>query len=241
MIYEALKGPLLDLLKAPTDPPPPPIGSPDSVEVFRASPRFLWMRLLVHFGSVTPALVLELLLMFAERLAALDPSVTLASSIALALTLVVVLVRYFLIRLDYDMRYYVVTDRSLRIRQGALTIQESTFTFANVQNLSIHQGPLERLFGIANLYVETAGGTAGGGASDGQGASYHHGVLAGIHNAQALRDRILVLLRTYRDAGLGDHEDRGEPKFHANRPDAALDRLREIADAVRALKAALER
>jgi uncharacterized membrane protein YdbT with pleckstrin-like domain len=137
------------------------------------------------------------------------------------------------------MRYYIVTDRSLRIRQGALTIQESTYTFANVQNLTIRQGPVERLFGISNLHVETAGGAAAS-QSEEPGGFHHHGVLAGIDNAPEVRDRILTLLRAYRDAGLGDREDR--PKAAQGRPEAPrLERLQEILTELRALKGALDR
>ena len=43
-------------------------------------------------------------------------------------------------------------------------VQEKTMTFSNVQNVSIRQGPMQRLFGIADLEVRTAGG---GSSSDG--------------------------------------------------------------------------
>ncbi len=43
--------------------------------------------------------------------------------IVLAGTVLASVVKYYLIRIDYDMRYYVVTDRSLRIREGALSPQ----------------------------------------------------------------------------------------------------------------------
>ncbi|HKO93098.1 MAG TPA: PH domain-containing protein, partial [Polyangiaceae bacterium] len=121
-------------------------------------------------------------------------------------TVVLMLVRYFLIRLDYDMRYYVLTDRSLRIRRGAWTIEESTFTFANVQNLTLHQGPLERLLGITHLEIDTAGGGVQKNAKDPGSSMQHQGRLDGIDpkTAVELRDRILHLVRSYRDAGLGD-------------------------------------
>ena len=68
---------------------------------------------------------------------------------------------YFSLRLNYEMRWYKVTDRSLRIRAGVWNVHEMTMTFANVQNISITQGPLERLFGISDVRVETAGGGGG--------------------------------------------------------------------------------
>ncbi|MHC4448161.1 MAG: PH domain-containing protein, partial [Planctomycetota bacterium] len=156
----------------------------------------------------------------------------------LGLTLAATVVKYYHLRLDYDMRYYVITDRSLRIREGVLIVAESTFTYANVQNLRIEQGPLERLLGISNLVVDTAGGA--GASSDEKSGSHfgrpHQGVLRGVANATAVRDQMLALLKRYRDAGLGDPEDRlREPATSARRfSPAMVERLREIRDEFRA-------
>ena len=67
---------------------------------------------------------------------------------------------YVALHLRYDTTWYVVTDRSLRIRRGIWVIEETTITFENVQNVSITQGPLERAFGIATLVVDTAAAAA---------------------------------------------------------------------------------
>lgn len=234
-MYAAFKSGLLSLLRAPAGPPAPPIGTTGEIEVFRADPRFLSLRLIVWGVGLGVAIIAELIWIVLE-----DHGGRMALAIGLLiLTLVVGLVKYWLIRIDYDMRYYVITDRSLRIRDGALIINEATFTYANVQNLRIIQGPLERLLGIANLELETAGGAGGSSAERsnqleralGRG---HEGVLRGVANARAVRDRIMSLLKQFRDAGLGDPEDRGPaaPGRAAGRrlPPAAMQRLREIRD-----------
>ena len=41
MIFKRIKPRLLRLLRAPTEPPEPPVGSPESVQTFRAAPNFL--------------------------------------------------------------------------------------------------------------------------------------------------------------------------------------------------------
>ena len=41
------------------------------------------------------------------------------------------------------MRYYIVTDRSQRVRQGAWLLREMTITHANLQNHRLVQGPVE--------------------------------------------------------------------------------------------------
>ena len=46
MLYEACKGLVLAVMKTPGEPPEAPAGSHASVQVFRASPRYLSYRLL---------------------------------------------------------------------------------------------------------------------------------------------------------------------------------------------------
>jgi len=245
MIFKRIKPPLLRLLKAPTGPPDPPIGSPESVQTFRAAPNFLTYQIITWGLGFAVGLISEIVFLV---LAHTDDEgtwkeITLAYGV-FGITLLLTIVKYFLIRLDYDMRYYIVTDRSLRIREGALLIHEATFTYANVQNLKIHQGPIERLLGISNLIVETAGGAGGKTeGSHGPGAfphfHGHQGVFRGIKNPGEVRDQILRLLKQYRDAGLGDPEDHRRamlpvPSAGYSSP-AALTRLREIRDELRLL------
>ena len=239
MIYEAIKDQLLALLKAPMCPPDPPAGSENSVQTFQADPNFLKLRLIVWGGGFAVGIFIEVLMIVLDwgEEAGKD-HVSWLGWLLLFLTILGAIAKYFLIRIDYDMRYYVVTDRSLRIREGALLIQESTYTFANVQNLKINQGPLERVLGLSNLLVETAGGSGSSGG-DQHGKSpfgqAHEGRLRGIANAREVRDQILVLLRRYRDAGLGDPEDRAlaalQPAGAGFSPEA-IERLREIRNEV---------
>lgn len=50
---------------------------------------------------------------------------------------------YLLQRLNYELSWYIVTDRSLRIRIGIWIVEEITMTFDNIQNLRITAGPLQ--------------------------------------------------------------------------------------------------
>lgn len=226
----------MQLLQAPEHPPEPPLGSPGSVQVFRASPRYLTLQLIRHFGSIGTALLFELI-----GWAAIVPLpggrtvFAIVATLIVGSTLILMLGRYFLIRIDYDMRFYVLTDRSLRIRRGAWTVEESTYTFANVQNITLHQGPLERWLGITHLEVETAGGGASKGGPDAAEALNHQGRLDGIDpdTASELRDRILRHIRDYRDAGLGD-EPRRPPRDNTTAQSATL--LRAIIDELRQIR-----
>jgi len=143
------------------------------------------------------------------------------------------------VRVDYDLRYYVITDRSVRVREGAWTVQEKTVTFANVQNVRLEQGPLERWFGVSNVRVDTAGG---GMAGAGQHAvAVAHGVqLAGLEDAAAIRDLILARTRARADAGLGDQDEPRAATDAARWSPEHVAALHELAGAARALHAAAQ-
>jgi hypothetical protein len=176
---------------------------------------------------------------FGKEVDLIESTYDLPLVVTLALTVLAFAGKCIAILVDYDLRYYIVTDRNLRIRQGALIIQEATYTFANVQNVRIDQGPLERLFGISTLTIQTAGG---GGKSDKEGGFQnilqagpgHEGVIRGVANPVELRDRIQALVKRHRDAGLGDPDDIG-----AGAPRDVDSVLHSIRDELRAVHAAL--
>jgi len=144
-------------------------------------------------------------------------------------------VLYVTTRLNFDMRWYVITDRSLLIREGVWIVREITLTFANAQNVRTTQGPLQRLFGFSNVEVDTAGGGGGGGGHEGKGTAPHRAILRGLDKAPLVRDLILEHLRQHRTAGLGDPDDRIGASQRAFNP--AL--LREILKEAKILRAAL--
>ena len=58
---------------------------------------------------------------------------------------------FFSQRLNYVLRWYMVTDRSLRIRSGVFNMQELTMTFSNIQEDSCNRrGPLQKLLKLAD-------------------------------------------------------------------------------------------
>jgi membrane protein YdbS with pleckstrin-like domain len=237
MIYEAIKGLLLYLLQAPGQPPDPPAGSPGSVRVFRAAPQFLYYKLVVVglvfiVFTLMPGIVM-LFLAFNPVMPAVAKVIVAAVTACFLLGGVAA---YFTTRLEYDMRYYLITDRSLRIREGVWTIQEVTLTYANVQHLEIRQGPIQQLLGISDLVVRTAGGAVVVVNQQQQGGPLgHQGILMGIDNAEEIRDLINGHLKHYRHAGLGDPEERrGARARGADQwSPAAMERLHEIRDELR--------
>jgi membrane protein YdbS with pleckstrin-like domain len=162
---------------------------------------------------------------------------TILEIVALSALVVQLPFSLLLARLDWELRWYAATDRSLRLREGVLEVREMTLTYANVQNVSIRQGPLQRLLGIADLVVQTAGGGAADDDAKDETTKHglHEGRLRGIDNAEAVRDLILGHLRRVRDAGLGDAEDAVLP---AGEP-PALAAAQAVLAETRALRAAL--
>ena len=106
------------------------------------------------------------------------------------------------LRLDYELRHYLVGDKSLRVSQGAIVRREVTLSYANVQNLEVTAGPFETLFGIKSLTISTAGGSSRPGE-----ANPHHATLEGLKNADEVKRLILGMLKGQKDSGLGEPAD----------------------------------
>lgn len=206
------------LLRAPTDPPRVPAGAYRIAEVVRASPRYLSYQLLGVFVGLAVELAVLGVAVVSALAAGKPVALLVIAPVALVLTLILVL-NAFAVRIDYALRHYVITDRSLRVREGAWTVTEMTLTFANVQNVRIEQGPIQRLFRISDLVVDTAGGGSAT-AGHGRAASGHRVTLAGLEDAAAVRDRVLAYVKQYgRTSGLGDLD---EERAIAQRPAADL-------------------
>lgn len=190
-------------LKLPTDPPHIPMGGREA-RVFRAARGYLKYRY-VKLTIASIIAVPELIGLFGGLFAWNWIIGIIVTFLAAVVFVGIVVFLVAAIRLEYDLRQYLVTDRSLRIRGGAISVVEVTITYANIQDVEISQGPLQRWFGIADLIVHTAGGSKGP-KGEGGGMS-HRGSLAGIDKPRELRDYILERLRNYRDSGLGDPDD----------------------------------
>jgi membrane protein YdbS with pleckstrin-like domain len=145
----------------------------------------------------------------------LFPALTAFEFLGVVIYLVQLPITYALVRLEYEQRWYIVTDRSLRIRSGLVSLRESTMSFANLQQVTVTQGPLQRVLGIADVQVRSAGGGSGESHEKGQADdSMHVGIFHGVENAIEIRDLILERLRQYRAAGLGDPDDSRESGSH---------------------------
>ena len=248
-MYERAKAWVLWLLKVPPE-PLDPMGDVQSLRVFRAAPGYLsymtvgWCLSQIVILGIGLAFLVPAFL--ASTFAGLEPVVAGLALLAAIVFVVQATITYFALRLSYEMRWYKVTDRSLRIRSGVWGVHEMTMTFANVQNINITQGPLERLFGISDVKVQTAGGGASGSHSEGVGSDLHVGVFRGVDSPEDIREMMMARLRRVRGTGLGDLDDvrELEPRpVQATELGATPEFLRllaEFRDEARALRRAAE-
>jgi membrane protein YdbS with pleckstrin-like domain len=201
-IYSGIWSVLVSWFRVPDQPPTIPGGGAGAARSFRPAEGFLrylkfyfWFALVLIDGLILVGwLAVTLVWPLAGMLLALP---------ALVVAVLPDIVAYVAIHLRYDTTWYLVSDRSLRIRRGIWLLHETTITYENIQNIRVTQGPLQRFFGIGNVLVETAGG--GSSHQEGAGASLmHRGLIEGVDNAGEIRDVILSHLRKTRTAGLGD-------------------------------------
>ncbi len=94
----------------------------------------------------------------------------------------------------------------------------------------MNANPIERLLGLANVEVQSAGG----GSHDAHGtpSSGHVAKFAGVDNAAVIRDLLVERLRVYRDSGLGE-------KTVETREPLALPAACEVLQETRALRDSL--
>src|SRR4051812_39313247 len=236
------------VLRIPHD-PRPPSADEASVRVFHAAPAYYKYRLVLWGIGTAFALCfgafffggLNLALMSDRHVPGLVRALVLAVSVIVSLLFLAHAVfSLAVVRLDYEKRWYVVTDRSLRVREGVVRVREMTVTYANIQNVSVMQGPIQRALGLADLQVETAGGGVAHANQKQVGLNLHVAWFRGIDNAEEIRALIQDRLRKLKDAGLGDHDDHHvQPVQSCAGPAPALfEALRAVHTEATALRAA---
>jgi len=235
-VYEGVWAVLAGLFKTPREGPTLPVRAGEACDTFHPAPGYLrylklwfWIGLVIVDGSIAIA---WLLIATANRQLGLALAVP-----ALLLATLPDVVAYLAIHLRYDTMWYVLTEHSMRLRRGIWVIGEVTITYENIQNVAVRSGPVQRLFGIADVAVETAG--AGASHGEPSRAVSNRGLIQGVADAARIRELIMLRVRHSTTAGLGE-----EP-----RPDASTAArgawtgahnalLRDIRDELRALHSA---
>jgi membrane protein YdbS with pleckstrin-like domain len=247
-MYKAFRSWTERLLRIPDDPDAPP-GDETSTRLFLAAPnyyRYLLVQWVLRTAIAVAVVVpMEIIPMITSMTRAMDraiPQAFMFRAPALIIAIVIVqrLFALAVVRLDFEKRWYLVTNRSLRVREGVVRVREMTITFANIQNISISQGPIQRLLGIADLRVDTAGG--GSHKKEQGGEENLHGVrFRGVNNAEEIRDLINTRLRQLKDSGLGDQDDISAAAVTTAGGASLVGPLREILSEATALRETVAR
>ena len=133
-IYQGIWRVVVRWFRVPEAPPSLPAGAGDRVRSFRPSNGFLrylklefWILLMLG-GAILTGLWIALII--------IEPFIgLLVTPLALAVLVLPGIVAYVAVHLQYDATWYVLSDRSMRIRRGIWTIRETTLTYSNVQNV----------------------------------------------------------------------------------------------------------
>lgn len=204
--YRGIWGVITGWFMVPETPPALPPLDQEAVKSFKPAKGFLdYLRFFFWVGLVIVDVIFTAIWI---AIFIWNPLVgLLITPLALSIIVLPDVIVYIAIHLRYDTTWYVLSDRSLRIRRGIWVIHETTLTFENIQNVNVRQGPIQRWFKIADLMVSTAGGGGGVSAESGHGASLlgpHVGLIEGIANANEIRELIMNRIKSSRSGGLGD-------------------------------------
>jgi membrane protein YdbS with pleckstrin-like domain len=237
------------LLRIPAAPEPPP-GDEHTTKIFHAAPnyfKYLWFIWAIKSLVLVLAVIFVLFgiaaaILFNRHHAGTGGVLISVLVIEFVIFGLMVFSRLFslaMVRLDYEKRWYIVTDRSLRVREGIVNVQEMTVNFANIQNISISQGPIQRWLQIADLKVDTAGGGSIQPHGQHQLHNLHTAFFRGVNNALEIRELIQARLRHLKDSGLGDHEE-VKTSITSTGDSRLIEALREVHEETQKLNAALQ-
>lgn len=254
---------LLALLKVPPPPSPPDDGGQAGLVSFRAAKPFLYLQLIkMAFGQAGALLGLILVFsggVFGFRIpdgsdfapANPGPGAIVAQvlfdwieTLGLIGFFLQLPVSFLLVILDYEQRCYYLSARSIRIREGVRRIREMTFTYDNIQEMSVQQGPLQRLLGIADLRVRTAGGGVGGEEKSSRAgdasASFHIGYFRGVADPSQIRETIRERLRRRQQRRDEEPDSPAAASTATGAPADATEAARSLAREARQLRRQLE-
>src|ERR1051325_11538737 len=118
---------ILDLMRVPAEPHPPD-GSSGSIRIFRSGRNYYRWRLILWLGAHLVVLILVTILVFAlfRVMRVATPWVRFAAEALVALLVIGFLgssiFTFLQQRLNYELLWYIVTDRCLRVRSGILNV-----------------------------------------------------------------------------------------------------------------------
>jgi uncharacterized protein len=131
-----------------------------------------------------------------------------------------------------SLRYEILDDEVIVIA-GILTKSVKHVPYRTVTNLKVTRGPVDRLFGLGSLAIQTAGMSGTTGAEEN---------LVGLSDVQDVYEEVAARLRRFRSAMAADQAGEGaEPAPSIPTPARDERVLGEILDELRAIRAHVTR
>ncbi len=132
------------------------------------------------------------------------------------------------------------TMPEIYVRKGIITVTEKHVPFRTITNISSKAGPLDRIFGIGSVEIQTAGFSGGA-----QAGAKPEEKLEGLHIFESVRDFVLRELRRFTGQYVTGTEviapsDVPLTRFEGVLQDEILITLREIRDSVAPIRELLE-
>ncbi|KAF0126725.1 MAG: membrane-flanked domain protein [Elusimicrobia bacterium] len=132
-----------------------------------------------------PAAVLAAVLMFAE----VDPPGTVIIPLFMGLFLLIAFLLAIWIPAFYRSLEYSIDDDAIRCNSGVFWKRRVTVPYSKVTNVDITQGPVQRMYGVGSVHVQTAGA---GGAQGGMAEL----AFMGVRNLEGVREAIMTRVKT---------------------------------------------
>jgi hypothetical protein len=99
----------------------------------------------------------------------------------------------------YKSLEYVIDSDSIKMRKGVFWRKSVTVPYTKITNIDVTQGPLQRVFNIGTIHIQTAG------ASGPRGAEAELKLL-GVRDLEGLKDTIMARIRGYTISGTSDSQ-----------------------------------
>jgi len=123
----------------------------------------------------------------------------------------------------YRSLLYEIHDDEVIVRAGVITKSVKHVPFRTVTNLKVVQGPFDRLLGIGNLNIQTAGMSGQSGVEE---------KMAGLPNFQEVYEQVATALRRFRGAMAPTQAEEEPSPGGGQTLTAMLEELRAIRRAV---------
>lgn len=155
---------------------------------------------------------------------------TLGVVLSVAVNVILLVVPLLFVGPYYRSLRYEILDDEVIVVAGILTKSVKHVPYRTVTNLKVTRGPIDRLFGLGSLAIQTAGMSGTTGAEEN---------LVGLSDVQEVYEEVAARLRRYRSAMAADQASEGAESLPAPAMDGVL--LSEILDELRAIRGHITR